>query len=229
MLSHKERKEQAEKLTRRAIERFGELKGRKTRPPLNQLILSIFYHLTSVRRATRALRQLKRNFVDWNEVRVSHPAEVGNTLSSAQWAHIGAERVQWVLRELTDMYHRTDLDFLQELTPAQARSCLTGMPAVPRHLADEVLLLSLGVCVLPLSQATARVCFRFGMLENDRQTVKNQKALQKVFDERYYVPVHLFLCDRGERFCLPDSPDCDDCPLGQDCPTARRATARSRR
>ncbi len=192
MLSEKARRKQAQRITELAVERFGELKGRKKRPPLNQLILSIFYHLTSVRRATRALRQLKRTFVDWNEVRVSHAVEVSGALSSAQWARVGAERVLWVLRELNEAYHRTDLDFLEKLTPAQARSCLKSLPTVPRDLADEVLLLSLDIPVFPLSADTARMCYRLGLLENDRPTVKNQRALERLFTEELYVPVHLF-------------------------------------
>ncbi|MFO8007600.1 MAG: hypothetical protein R6V05_07700 [Candidatus Brocadiia bacterium] len=226
-MSRQSPKKQAEQITGLAIERFGELKGRKKRPPLNQLILSIFYHLTSVRRATRALRQLKRTFVDWNEVRVSHQVEVSGALSSAQWARVGAERVLWVLRELNEAYHRTDLDFLEELTPAQARSCLKSLPTVPRDLADEVLLLSLDIPVLPLSADTARMCCRLGLLDNDRPTVKNQRALEKLFSEEHYVPLHLFFCDFGDRACLPEGPECTDCPAEDICPTAAEMAAKS--
>lgn len=221
------REKQAERLVELAVDKHGELKGRKTRPPLNQLILSIFYHMTSVRRATRALRQLKRTFVDWNELRISHPSEVAGALSSARWARIGSERVLWALRELNDAYHRTSLDFLEELTPAQARSCLKGLPTVQRYLADEVLLLSLDVPVLPLSPATARMCHRCGLLENDRVTVKNQRSLMKLVDRDYYVPLHMFFCDAAERYCRAEAPKCDECPLDGDCPSAREFTSES--
>ena len=227
MVLQKTTKKQAEKLTRCAVEKFGELRGRKPRPPLNQLILSVFYHLTSVRRATRALRQLKRTFVDWNEVRISHAVEVAEALSSAQWARVGAQRVLWLLRELNDAYHRTDLEFLRDLTPPQARSCLTSLPTVSRHLADEVLLLSLEAPVLPCPPAVTRLCHRFGLLEDDRSTLKNQKALQKVFGEDHYPSLHLFFCDFAEKLCLPDKPHCGECPLVKDCPSAKGRSARA--
>ncbi len=218
MLSATARKKQVERVTRHAVEKFGELKGRKVRPPLNQLILSTFYHLTSVRRATRGLRQLKRSFVDWNEVRISHPAEVSGALSSAKWARVGAERVLCIMRELCNAYARTDLDFLRELTPAQARTCLKALPPVCRHLADEVLLMSLELPVLPCSPGTARMCHRLGLIEDDRPDLKNQRALQEAFEPEYYVPVHLFFCDQGEKLCLPEEPRCDECPLADSCP-----------
>ena len=220
MASQKTRKQRAQTLTRYAIEKYGELKGRKARPPLNQLILSIFYHLTSVRRATRALRQLKRAFVDWNELRVSHPAEAAGALSSAEWARIGAERVLWLLRELNDAHHRTDLDFLDELTPEQARSCLKGLPSVSRHLADEVLLLSLQIPVLPCPPEVVRLCRRFGILEDGPPGQDRQKELQQLFDPDYYPPVHLFFCDHAAKLCLPEEPICGECPLALDCPAA---------
>jgi len=218
----------ADRLVQLAVERYGELKGRKTRPPLSQLILSIFYHMTSVRRATRALRQLKRTFVDWNELRISHPAEVGGALSSARWARTGSERVLWALRELNDAYHRTNLDFLEQLTPAQARSCLKSLPTVQRHLADEVLLLSLDVSVLPLSPDAARMCHRCGLLDDDRVTVKNQRRLMKLFDREYYVPLHMFFCDAAERYCRAEAPQCDECPVDGNCPAAEEFASHSR-
>ncbi|MCD6415150.1 MAG: hypothetical protein J7M08_00425 [Planctomycetes bacterium] len=222
VLSKKARRYQADALTQCALECFGTLKGRKMRAPLNQLILSTFYHEVSVRRATRALRQLKRTFADWNEVRVSHPAEVASALSSAPWALHSSERIVWLLRELVRFHHRSDLDFLHDLTAQQARSCLECLPNVPRPLADEVLLLSLQEAVLPVSATTARTCYRMGILDNPRPTVANQKQLQELFDEQYYVPVHLFFCDRVEKCCLPEAPLCEECGLAPKCPSARQ-------
>jgi endonuclease III len=217
VISLKERRKRATALIQCAVGKYGELKNRKPRPPLNQLILSVFYHVTSVRRATRALRELKRSFVDWNEVRVSHPVEVASVLSSAPWALEGAERLVWLLRELYHVYNRTDMEFLGELTPTQARSCLRRLQMVQRPLADEVLLLSLCVPVLPCSEAAARMCHRMGLLEDSRPTLKNQRALASFFEESYYPSVHMFFCDYADKLCLPEDPLCDRCPVAGCC------------
>jgi len=104
MLGQKEMKKQAENLERSAVEKYGEMKNRKARPALEQLVMSIFCRRTSVGQATRALRELKRGFVDWNEVRVSHPAELASGLPATQWARVGAEQLVWLLR---DLYERS--------------------------------------------------------------------------------------------------------------------------
>ena len=217
MLSHKTARKTAEQLAQCALDEWGELKRRKLRPPLNQLILSTFAHLTSVRRATRGLRQLKRGFVDWNEIRITHPSEVAGALSSARWARLGAQRVVWVLRGLQETFHRMDLDFLAELNPAQARSCLTGLPAVPPYLADEVLLLSLDVPVLPCSPAAARMSWRLGLLANPQPTLENRLRLEGLFEKRYFVCTHLFLCDHAEQHCTVQAPACAECTLSEMC------------
>lgn len=219
MLSQTKRTQQAQKLVETAVEKHGEMKNRKCRPPLNQLILSLLYHLTSVRRATRALNELKNAFVDWNEVRISHPREVAGAMSTADWAEEAGEQIVWLLRELYDVHNRADLDFLSELTVAEARSCLRGLPMVDRTLADEVLLMSLEAPVLPCPDATVRMCFRLGLIENDRNTLKNQRALQKLFDPEHYVPLYLYFCDMAETACMPDVPECEECSMSDGCPS----------
>jgi endonuclease-3 len=228
MHSQKAKRQQADLLTQAAVRKHGELKGRKPRPPLDQLVLSLFYHLTSVRRATRALRQIKQAFVDWNEVRISHPVEVARVLSSAHWARVGAEQLQCVLRGLNEAHHRTDLEFLKELTPAQARSCLKSLPSVSRDVADEVLLLSLDVPALPLSADAARMCHRLGMLDDDRPTIRNRRALERLIAPDHYVTLHLLFCDCAEAVCLPEEPRCKQCPMLKSCPSARTRASRSR-
>jgi endonuclease III len=217
MLPQKELRKQAERLQRSAVAKYGEMKNRKPRPPLEQLIMSLFCRRTSVGQATRALRELKRSFVDWNEVRVSHPAELCNGLPATQWARVGAEQLVWLLRDLYERYSCTDLDFLVDLTPTQARSCLQSLPAVQRDMADEVLLMSLDVAVLPFSAAVSRMCHRLGLTENDRPTLKNQRALCRLLDPECYPSLHLFFCDYAERLCEVEEPACTQCPLKGHC------------
>jgi endonuclease III len=222
VISLKERKKQAARIARYAVRKYGEQKGRKLRSPINQLVLSLFCHLTSVRQATRAYRQLARDFADWNEVRVSHPAEVAACISTAHWATEAAEQLVWLLSEVLEVYNTTDFEFLRELTPTQARSCLLRIPVVRRDAADEVLLMSLDVPVLPLGEAAARMCHRLGLLPDAKTTMKNQRALVKLFGEDCLVPLHMFFCDYAERYCLPDQPVCNKCPMNRNCPYRKK-------
>ena len=73
--------------------------------------------------------------------------ESGLLMSVAEivhWAALGfmilvySIRVVWLLREVYDLHNRTNLDFLSELTPAQARSCLTSLPMGSTRRARQV-------------------------------------------------------------------------------------------
>ena len=92
---------------------------------------------------------------------------------------------------------------------------------VSRNLADEVLLLSLGVPVLPCSAATTRMCYRLGLLQHSRPTLKNQRALGDMFDEKHYTALLLFFCDHADKLCTTDEPLCSECPLSKDCQGAK--------
>ena len=222
MLSDDQRQRCVEALVQAAVKKYGKLKTRKVRPALDQLVLSIFYRLTSVRRATRALRELKRSLVDWNELRVSSVEEVISHLSSAEWARVGARQIEEVVSRLFELRNEVSLEFLRdEMPPAQARRFLRELPGVDRELANEVLLLSLGVAVFPCSEQIARTCHRLGLLDSEQPLANNQRVLTKTFDPQYYAVLHRFLFDTASRYCLAESPLCSECVLREHCVSAR--------
>ena len=208
----------AKKLGTLAKAKHGELKRRKVRPPLDQLVLSLLRRYTSTRRATRALSQLKRAFVDWNEVRISPVAEIASAMSGTEWASLSAERIIEFAQGLFDARNVVSLDFLEELTATQARVFLQGLPGVGRDLADDVLLFSLLVDILPLNEDTAKMCYRLGLVPTERPTLKNQKSLMELWPRELYASLALFLADYAKSACGPDGPRCEECLAKSACP-----------
>lgn len=218
MLSAKKRRAVAKKIEKVVQDKYGEPKRRKVRPAIDHMVQSILWRYTSVRRGTRALRQLKRTVVDWNEVRVSPVVEIASTMANTDWAEIAAQHIKKVLESIFELRNVVDLEFLHELTTAQARAFLQSIHEVPRDLADEVLLFGLEADLLPVGDDTARMCFRLGLIKNNRATLKNQKALMKLWSPEYYVGVTLFFHDHAAEVCLPVDPAHSDCPLKRLCP-----------
>ncbi len=211
MLASRKRRELGKKLAARVKARYGELKRRKVRPLLDQLVLGILWRHTSVRRATRALRGLQREFVDWNEVRVSQQAEVAGTMSGAEWAGPAAQSVLGVLQSVFETHNTVALEFLRELTNTQARTFLQSLPGIGRDVADEVLLLSLEVEVLPLSEEAARMCYRLGLIPSERATRANQKALAGCWGPELYAGLVMFFSDEAKSTCRHDKAQCSQC------------------
>jgi len=218
VLGQKKRRALAKKLSRLAKSKYGELKRRKIRLPLDQLALSILCRYTSTRRATRALSQFKRAFVDWNEVRISPVGEIAAALSGTEWAKLAAARIVEVTQALFEARNEVSLDFLEELTTTQARTFLQGLPGVTRDLADEVLLFSRRVSVLPLSAGAASICYRLGLIRTERPTLENQKSLMEIWPEEHYASVTLLLVDYAKSVCRSAGARCRECGMKSVCP-----------
>ena len=210
----------ADRIASAARSKYGELTRRKIRPPLDQLMQSILWRHASVRRGTRALRELKRTFVDWNEMRVSPIVEIARAVSSADWSTLCAEHLRSVLWSLLEARNVVSLEFLSELPTAQARSFLQDLSEVTRDVADEVLLFSCEAGLLPISYSAARMCHRMGLIASDRATLRNQKALMELWDPDMFPAVALFFADNSDTICAADKPRHEDCPVSSVCPKA---------
>jgi endonuclease III len=216
-LRSKKHEQTAARLASVAKSRYGELRRRKVRPPLDQLIQSILWRYTSVRRGIRAFRELKRVFVDWNEVRVSPVVEIAEAISAAGWATASADDVRKALRNLFESRNVVSLDFLNDLSLAQVRSFLHGLPDLSRDVADEVLLFSLGADLLPLSEDAARMCSRLGLIGTRRATLQNQKDLMELWAPELYPAIALLFVDYAHGVCRESKPRHKDCPLNSVC------------
>jgi len=214
----RKRREVVRKVGSVARSRYGNLRRRKVRPALDQLVLSLLCRYTSPSRATRALRQLKRAFVDWNEVRVSSAAEVAVAVSTTDWAVVCAERAKEILTSIFKLCNEVALTCLAELTPPQARTFLQSLDGMERDLADEVLLFSCNVELLPVGESAARVCYRLGLIRSDRATMDSQKRLMSFWDPALYPNLALFFLSHAESVCKRDGPNCDSCSLRGVCP-----------
>jgi len=221
LLGQKKRHQVCERIASIGRSRYGDLSRRKIRPPLDQLVLSTLWRYTSVRRGTRALRQLKRVFVDWNEVRISPAGEVAAAISTAAWAPLAAEHIKKILDSLLETRNVVSLEFLSEFTPAQARAFLQSLQGVSRDLADEVHLLSLRRAVLPLSDDAARMSYRLGLICSERPTLDNQRVLSHLWKPKLYPSVALFFNDFARDVCRRIDPLHETCPLKDLCPEAR--------
>jgi endonuclease III len=214
--------ERAEAVSSVAVEECGELKSRKIRPPLDQLALSIFFRETSYRRSIRALRQLNRNFVDWNEVRISPEEEVVDRLSSsASWAWESARSILELLHSLYEKQNHLSLRrLIDDRTTTQARRFLRDLPPVDREMANEVLMLSFDLPLFPCPGKIARLTHRVGLLDDGRPLARNQRRLTDLFDSEYYPALHRFLLNSAGKHCTGDDPDCNRCKLEKVCESA---------
>ena len=97
---------------------------------------------------------------------------------------------------------------------------LTQLPGVGRKTASVVLLAAFHIPAMPVDTHVFRVSNRLGLAH--ASTVENtEKQLRALLPEKEWFFAHHALILHGRRVCHSQRPDCDGCPLREQCETAR--------
>ncbi len=104
-------------------------------PALERLMALVLQETGSYPVAARAVKALKENFINWNEVRVARAFEVSDVLSAAGIgdANSRGELVQEYLRRVFGMQNHLDLDWLLDASSERRELLLQALQVVPMH------------------------------------------------------------------------------------------------
>jgi endonuclease-3 len=176
------------------------------------------------RRAEQAFARLKRDFVDWNEVRVSSLEEIQGTLGSCMSAASLAEAIRRLLGEVHRSQHETSLEFLNELTIAEVRKYLRSLDGVGPSTIDLVLRLKKATGVVPLDKSSERVLVRMGVVPSGYSAKQKQRFLRRLVPDDKVVVFHRSLMDLARQVCHERDDDvrCAACPMRRGCSYSRR-------
>jgi endonuclease-3 len=101
----------------------------------------------------------------------------------------------------------------------EARKILMELPGIGPKTADVVLLFSANQPTIPVDTHVNRVAKRLGfaIANGDYEDVRSN--LQKLFDRKDYLDVHLLLIALGRKYCKAGRPHCIECPVKIYCPS----------
>ncbi len=101
----------------------------------------------------------------------------------------------------------------------EARKKLMDLPGVGPKTADVVLLFSANQPTIPVDTHVNRVSKRLGFVpaNGDYNTVR--LSLQRLFNQKDYLEVHLLLIAHGRKYCKANRPLCVECTLQNYCPS----------
>lgn len=120
--------------------------------PLRRLAIGIFSLGTTDDRGEAAVEKLLSIMVDWNEIRVSSPPELGAVLGNAVPDTVGrCDALVRALRWIYDSENCLSLDRLKSLGRREARQYLEKIEGADEFAAAGVLLWSLNGHAIPVS------------------------------------------------------------------------------
>ena len=175
--------------------------------PLSELVASLLSHRTKNKDSHRAFQQLIERFPSWE--------------------YSKAPRLQQVLRLIGERLDENwSLDFLGEMSVAEARAWLESLPGVGPKTSAAVLAFSrLRSRALPVDSHHHRVAVRLGILPPKVDVGSSHSILeamlpadwtaQQVYDHHEVLMLH------GQKCCYYRNPACDRCPLFDLCPSKR--------
>jgi endonuclease-3 len=99
------------------------------------------------------------------------------------------------------------------------REALEAMPGVGRKTAGVILAVAFGEPALPVDTHVSRVSQRLGLTQEEDPD-RIEADLTALWPREHWVALHHGLIWHGRRICHARKPDCDACPLAEDCPHA---------
>lgn len=229
--SQKELKRKLSRVVRILEERYGPHIFPEERALLDQLLFAILVTENPVTNARKALRELKEEYVDWNEVRVSSLRTLEETFERARIepASKYAEILKGLLERSFQELCRLDLDVLKTEGPERARKLAARLDML-RPAEQQYLLVAAGVeTAPPLDPATERICERIGIFRSEDPPAKRRRALEAVIQAGDALRFHHLMVEHGKKLCTVGDPKCAKCLVQSECEFFRREAGAARR
>jgi len=200
---------------------YGPANWRTGYDPISELVFTILTQNTSDRNAEKAFERLISQFTmeQLLEIEVS---QIQPLIAEAGLSNIKAPRIKNALTTIVDRRGTLDLWFLQSMSPQEAKDWLKSIDGVGPKTAAVVLCLSLGIPALPVDTHVHRVTKRIGLIESGVSAEKAHDQLEALVAPQDMLEFHMQIIRHGRTICRSRAPQCQNCPLIQNCRYAQR-------
>jgi len=209
---------------RRLEKPFGKVIVLPDEPTLDHAIFLLLRENWDYRKAQRALRILQQQFVDWNEVRVSSPAELRSALHELgdKDLDVKIEKIRALLAALWKERNATSLEFLKEMENESRQRLLTNLGVLPQGIVQVLLQCLVGKEPLLVHNSAIRTLTRIGWMDRVHSEAAARKVFEKTLEPDDLHAFQLLLTQHGEDVCQSKSPRCGDCVLVEICRFKRK-------
>lgn len=189
---------------------------------LEHLVLGILSDGTTTAKSDTVFERLKKNYFDWNEVRVSSIVELQEALAELPDAEQRAVRLKSCLKHLFETLYTFDLDSFRKLPMKEVAKKLEKLPVAAEYLTARVIRDGLEGTAMPLDSAAIRVLTRLELIDAKTPAEVLSASLSRAIPRaRSFEFCHL-LSELGADTCIEPQPKCKHCCLLEFCATGQR-------
>ncbi|NWF69786.1 MAG: endonuclease III [Chloroflexi bacterium] len=202
---------------------YGAIDWRRGLPPLDELVDCILSQNTSDTNRDKAFDALKARYPTWEAVRDADTDELIEVIRPAGLANQKGPRIQDVLRRIEAERGALNIDFLNDLPLAEAKTWLTNLNGVGPKTAAIVLCFAFNRPAFPVDTHVHRVGQRIGFLPQGISAEKAHDVMEALVPPADYYAFHIHLITHGRQICQARAPKCERCPLTDYCDYYQKA------
>lgn len=162
--------------------------------PVEELIWAYLLWDSTESKASHAFKRITSSVVDFNELRVTLPAEIAAMLGERY--PLVEERSVRLRASLDDIFrseHCVSLMALKQLSKREAKQRLESIHAIPPFVVSRVLLMGLGGHATPIDQTTLDMMIDEGLLDSDITVDEANTMLPRHIKAADAIDAHLLI------------------------------------
>jgi endonuclease-3 len=185
--------------------------------PLDMLVQIILSQATSDINSHRTFAALKKRFPNWEAVARARESTIAETIRSGGLANQKAAVIKRVLRQIEAERGAVSLDFLHELSTAEAVRYLRRFRGLGPKTIACTLLFACRKEVFPLDTHIFRILRRVGLIPQKCTDARAHEIMNQVVPHGKFYSFHVNLIRHGRALCRPREPLCERCPIIEYC------------
>ena len=198
---------------------------------LEQCLFLILREGWDFKKASKAVRILESEFIDWNEVRVSSSSELMQLLAALKCADMNKRvvRLKQFLENVMDEFTDLDSDMFKSMDFEPLRRFVLSAVALGKPNAYVFLQTyniekikkpkegDAGDRFLVVSPESMRVAIRLAVIKKTQSANAARKKFMALLKPADYVRFQNLMAQHGEKLCFTKNPLCQDCFLKDTC------------
>jgi len=237
---------QLEQVLKLLKKRFDSSVETEERPVIEHLLYAIIREGATREHADRAFKNLRTQFFDWNEVRVSSPQEIEDVLGKIPNPGERSQRIIGVLQYWFELKYNFDMEDLakkglkdaaRQVARMLSEIAKAGMKEAGRvparvtngndYVVASVIQQGLGGHAIPLDGPCLRVLRRLHVIDADDNLESARSSIEHSIPKAKGPLFYELLSAEAMSICLEDRPKCTTCPLLEECPTGQENVSRT--
>ncbi len=180
---------------------------------LDRLLLLLLAKDATAQRAQAALERLRRDFVDWNELRVSPVFEIQRSLEPLEEGDVSpkADRLRRLVSRVFEKKNSLSLDWLKGEPPEAQDRFLDSLEALDAYMIHAFLLSLRETDEVAFHQNMSRVLQRIGLVSRTGSPSKALEGIRAIAPPDDLASFQAVLIRLGEELCGPKVVQCERC------------------